>query len=482
MELQLNLQPKQTAAWDLLEKPNALIDRLGYGGAAGGAKTDFGCKLFTFIAQTFPGSHTAIGRNTLVDLKKTTLISLFELFDKNGMREGKDYRYNDQMSLVELSNTSIIFLVELKNRPRDPLYQNLGGLQLTAAWVEESNEVPAKAIEILYTRTGRRNINPAWIPTLKEYFGTYDDDLKTWIFKRFLLETFNPGKGHVYTYYWKPFKKSLADGIPMPEGRAFVRALPKDNRFLSKQYMQGLSRTSYATQQRLLHGNFDYDDDPQKIFNYDKITDIFHNRHVEAGSKYMTIDPAGRGRDRTVIKVWSGLRVTRIYEEEKTDQSVLVPFIRELQEKEAVPNSNTIVDYDGLGVGIGDNLKCKLFQGGSAAVTTDEEKEAGVKAFYKNLRAQCFFLLAEQVNKNLVYVEQATPEQQERIIEELDVIKEINDGKDQPRQIIPKGSQSDDPNEETIRGLLGRSPDYADNMMMRMYFEVNNDELFFSVV
>jgi len=31
----------------------------------------------------------------------------------------------------------------------------------------------------------------------------------------------------------------------------------------------------------------DYDDDPTKIFNYDKITDLFSNIHVPAGEKYL---------------------------------------------------------------------------------------------------------------------------------------------------------------------------------------------------
>jgi hypothetical protein len=69
------------------------------------------------------------------------------------------------------------------------------------------------------------------------------------------------------------------------------------------------------------------------------------------------------------------------------------------------------------------------------------------------------------------------------ITEELDVIKEIDDGKDRPRRIIPKGGLSkEDENLVTIRTLPGRSPDFGDGLMMRMWFEFNNDELFFSVI
>ena len=60
-----------------------------------------------------------------------------------------------------------------------------------------------------------------------------------------------------------------------------------------------------------------------------------------------------------------------------------------------------------------------------------------------------------------------------RLYHSMIVIKEIDDGKDKPRRIIPKGGVSDkSENQVTIKSLPGRSPDYGDGIMMRMYFEV----------
>ena len=43
MDLQFNLIPKQTQAWDFFE--DQVTQELGYGGAAGGGKTKLGCYL-----------------------------------------------------------------------------------------------------------------------------------------------------------------------------------------------------------------------------------------------------------------------------------------------------------------------------------------------------------------------------------------------------------------------------------------------------
>lgn len=481
----ISLLPKQTNAWDLLEEVNGPILELGYGGGAGGGKTEIGCLVAIFISDQFRGSRGAIGRYELKNLKRTTLKSFFEVAQKLGLRQKFkgakewDFDYNQQDGIITFNNAdkeagippSEILILDTAPSPKDTEYTRFGGLELTWCWIDESNETPYKAIEILGTRVGRRNYRPEWGEKLKQFFGMTDpNDPHKWILKPFFLETFNPEKGHIYSRFWKPYKNNT-----LPSYRGFVRALASDNPFLPAVYIQAIMRKSKATIQRLIYGNFDYDDDPQKIFSYDRLHDLFTNTHIEDtdSKKYMVIDPAGRGRDRTIISIWKGLHAYYFYEEKITDQSLLLPKIRALQKREAVPNSNTIIDYDGLGVGLGDNLKCVCFQGGTRAIVSSEQKRLNIVPDYKNLRAQCYFLLSDKINDAEIYVSNVSPDQKEVIIEELDVIKEINDGKDQKRQIIPKGGGTDQDDQETIRGLLGRSPDYADNLMMRMYFEVD---------
>ncbi len=452
-----------------VEDPHSPIDEEGYGGGAGGGKTEFGCYLAITLSDLFPGSRGAIGRFELKNLKRTTLASFFEVAAKLGLKEGKDgdYIYNQQDGYIRFRNKSEILILDTAPSPKDPNYTRFGGLELSWCWIDESNETLAKAIEILMTRVGRRNKNPLWEETLKKYFGIYDEK-DGWVLKPIFLETFNPEKGHIYQRYWKPFR----DGT-MPENRRFVRALASDNPYLPQAYIDRIKRSSKATIERLLYGNFDYDDDPTKIFNYDRISDLFSNVHVEGGQRYLSGDIAGKGKDKTVLYVWEGLKVIHIYSEDITDQDKLYDKILELKQTYAIPTSNVVLDYDGIGVGIVDRLKCKGFQANATAFTTKEEEQQGLKANYKNLRSQCWFKLADIVNDALIHISSTDPTIQERTIEELDVIKEINDGDENKRQIIPKGGISEeDENKVTIKSLLGRSPDYGDGLMMRMFFEV----------
>lgn len=469
----INLLPKQTTAWDLLESPLSPIDELGYGGGAGGGKTKFGCLLAIFLCDVFPGSRGAIGRFELKNLKRTTLASFFEVAAELGLKEGKkyDYIYNQQDGIIRFNNASEILILDTAPSPKDPLYTRFGGLELSWCWIDESNETPIKAIEILSTRVGRRNIRPEWVDSLKKYFGQYNAT-DGWVLKPIFLETFNPEKGHIYQRFWKPYKENK-----MPVKRSFVRALASDNPFLPQAYIDRIKRSSKATIERLLYGNFDYDDDPQKIFIYDKILDLFSNTHVPKGEdRYIIGDISGKGKDKTVLYLWEGLRVTLIYWEQITDQKDLRVRIQKMKELHKVPTSNILLDYDGIGVGIVDELECKGFQNGATAYTSPEEAQQGLKANYKNLRSQCWFKLAELTNKSDICVECEDEDIKEKITEELDVIKEINDGMDRPRQIIPKGGVSaEDENKETIKTLLGRSPDFGDGLMMRMYYEVVKD-------
>lgn len=51
----------------------------------------------------------------------------------------------------------------------------------------------------------------------------------------------------------------------------------------------------------------------------------------------------------------------------------------------------------------------------------------------------------------------------ELITQELDAVEEISIDSDGPRKITPK---------ETIKEMIGRSPDFADTIAMRVYFDL----------
>lgn len=58
------------------------------------------------------------------------------------------------------------------------------------------------------------------------------------------------------------------------------------------------------TKQRLLYGNFDYDDTPGRLFDYNALLNMWDNPAIN-GEKYLSIDAARKGKDKTVIFEWN---------------------------------------------------------------------------------------------------------------------------------------------------------------------------------
>jgi len=126
-----------------------------------------------------------------------------------------------------------------------------------------------------------------------------------------------------------------------------------------------------------------------------------------------------------------------------------------------------VVDEDGVGGGVVDHVKGIVgFVNGSKAIEEwDEDQQETDRYSYKNLRSQCYFRLAELINDNkLGCYEAVTPDIRNWIIEELEGIRR-KDATDNEKklQVISK---------DDIKDIIGRSPDFADSLMMRCYFDL----------
>lgn len=461
----INLLPKQTEAWDFIFE-NEQITELGYGGAAGGGKTRLGWYVSVFgYCEAYYGARFAVGRKELKTLRITTLAELFVIFADLGYKKDRDYTFNAQDNIIKFPSTgSEIILLDMAYSPQDPEYTRFGSLNLTGAWVEESNESPEKGIQILKTRVGRNNKLKSVATGLFE------------IVKGIFLETFNPNKGHVYRVYYKPFKEGK-----LPNYRAFIPALPGDNSHLPKAYMEGLKRADKQTRERLLEGNFDYDNDPMKIMDYEAIVDMRSNtlpeKDREDRRKYLINDIARFGGDKIVLGEFDDMTLIglEVYTYQGTDETT--QQIKDRAAESRIPFSQILSDEGGVGGGPVDNLKgTKGFNGSSRPRTIpDPLTGKDVAENYTNLRSQCYFLLSEFVNRHnmaikLQYfktnIEGYTQEMAlEQLEEELDAVK----------RVIPTGSQNEKKGivaKELMKEDLGRSPDFADIFMMRMFFEL----------
>jgi hypothetical protein len=180
----------------------------------------------------------------------------------------------------------------------------------------------------------------------------------------------------------------------------------------------------------------------------------------------MIVDVARLGKDKTVITLWLGKELTKVYIYKKQDTDVTRQKIREMAIAERIPFSRIVIDEDGVGGGIVDSLKgVRGFIGGSSPIPNKNDE----KPNYRNLRTQCYYYLAECINtrKMAIRAEVISDEPsnfQDLLTEELEQIKEKNpDSDDKKLQIIPK---------EEIKEAIGRSPDFADCLMMRMLLDI----------
>ena len=220
----------------------------------------------------------------------------------------------------------------------------------------------------------------------------------------------------------------------------------------------------WPMKQRLFYGNWEYDDDENKIYSYRDLQSLFSNAWT-TGEKYIVADIAWTWKDDTIVLVFDWWKIIDfVIEEKSTPESVKSLMLRK-QIEYNVKLKNMIYDGSWLWWGLS-WLGCEIFQWASKPIeskdATDQEKEVLNKT-YRNLRSQCFFLLARHIKNADLSIECADEDIKTRIIEELDVMQAWNVDKDWPLQVIPK---------EEIKKIIWRSPDFADAISMRVYFEL----------
>lgn len=426
----VSLNHKQGKAWRILD--DKTTTEVLYGGGAGSGKSWLGALwLFTNCIR-YPGSRWLMGRAVLKTLKETTLNSFFDVASQHGFKAGEHYTFNQQTGVITIGSSTIL-LRDLFAYPSDPNFDDLGSLEITGAFIDEANQVTSKAKSIVGSRVRYKLDEYGIIPKL--------------------LMTCNPAKNWVYQDFYEPWRKGN-----LPEHRAFVQALVTDNPHISPHYIEQLRKLDGADKARLLDGDWDYDADPAALMDVTAINDLFTNDHVEGGNKALTCDVARYGSDKTVVMLWNGLRVEQVYVYSGQATNVTAAAILSTAKMEGVPRSRIVVDDDGVGGGVVDLLQgCTPFKGGSRPVKDEN---------YLNLKAQCSYVLAQAVNAREVYVADDT--HRDAIAQELAWVKRWKMDHDGKLAILPK---------DKVKEGLGRSPDFADNMMMRMVLELQGGKV-----
>jgi hypothetical protein len=426
----MELSIKQTIALDLLE--DKTTNEVLFGGGAGGGKTALGCYWQLKQRLKYPNTRGLIGRAVLKTLKETTLVSLFQVAKMQGLTAGVHYKYNGQMSQIELFNGSVILLKDLYAYPSDPNFDELGSLEITDAFIDEANQIEDKARNIIKSRIRYQLDENDLVPKI--------------------LYTCNPAKNWTYQEFYKP----QLDGS-ISDNKRFIASLIDDNPYISKHYKQNLLTLDTVSKERLLFGNWEYSNDPSTLIDYDKILDAFSSSFVPTGPHYITCDVARFGSDSTVIGVWDGFRV-KLHQYKNKSVVEVADIIKAFQVEHQVPSSQIVVDEDGVGGGVVDILRCKGFVNNSSPLENPITRQ---KENFDNLKSQCYYKLAEMINDSKLYIN-ASGTMKEKIVEELEQVKQKSVDNDGKKGIIPK---------DKVKALIGRSPDFSDALAMRMIFE-----------
>ena len=426
MEIEFTPSKKQDYVYTLFD--DDITTEIIYGGSAGAGKSYLICSMIILKCLQHKGIRIGLARNELTTLKKTTIISFFEVADNWGLKPDEHFTYNSTAGIIKFYNGSEIVLVELSYKPSDPQYTRLGGHLLTFGVVDEVGEVDEQGYSIFKTRLGR------W----------KNDELNI---KPICISTCNPIKNWLYNNYYLPYKENRLE-----EYQKFVQALPTDNPNLPQSYIENLQKLPLADKERLLYGNWDYEDNPNALLTYEEILNVWDNVYVSEDTlpnqKYITADIAFTS-DNCVIMVWDDFTIVEII---VNPQGKLEEFIDEKAREYNIPQYNVSYDSDGVGKFLSTRLK--------NARPIVNNSQALNKENYKNLKTQLYYKLCDMIKENKVKI--STIQNKKEIIEELSVIEHKVSNVVGKIEMVDKGD---------VKRKIGRSPDFSDAMAYRMIFE-----------
>jgi hypothetical protein len=212
----------------VLARNNTLVHNSG--------KTFLGCFWQITRRWLYPGTRGFMGRNTLSDFKATTLKTFNEVWEQKFKNNpyGLTMKVNMNEKIVHFSNGSEILIKDLSFNSNDPEFNDLGGMELTDAFIDEVPGITQKAKNVVYSRIRWNLIND----------------------KPILLSTGNPTDNWVKKEY---VSDKHNNPVELPQNKAYVQALLTDNpdaKFVEI-YSATLRNLPEYDRMRLLDGRWD---------------------------------------------------------------------------------------------------------------------------------------------------------------------------------------------------------------------------------
>jgi phage terminase large subunit len=428
------LHQKQKECLSLLQAGQ--VTEVLYGGGAGGGKSYLGCVWLLLNCVRYPDSRWLMGRTVLKTLKATTLLTLLDIFKQYNIKADVDYTFDKINNVITFkSNGSQIILKDLELYPSDPDFDDLGSTEYTGAFIDEASQLSYKAYNVVKTRLRYKT---------KEYG-----------LKGQMLMSCNPAKNFLRTEFYSPYKRK-----ELLNYRAFIPALVTDNPYVDGEYIKKLEQTDEATKQRLLYGNWDYENEPNQLILFQWIDEALVELQDSSPNRVIGFDVARDGNDKSVIALREGDSLVDLRKVDipiianRTDISgELADVLIQYAQQNGVGWQNVWVDKVGVGGGVVDACRRQGFYvreyvgGGKVEIKEDYSE-------YRNMRAYSYWQLRKALQNGKLKIKKDLPFL-EVLIEELTSQKYSID---ESRIWIEK--------KEEIKERIGRSPDFADAVAM----------------
>lgn len=442
--VKLKFNRKQRRALKALLDNSNGVSELLYGGAAGGGKSWLGCTWLITMCINYPETRWLMGRTRLKELLATTFQTFKDVAKAMGLEQGVDWKFNGQRNIITFTDGGAeIYLVDLFQYPSDEEFNRLGGLEITGAFIDEVNQCTLRAVDTVMSRIRYKLDENGLTPKL--------------------FMSCNPAKNWVYNNFYKPWTEGK-----LFEYRMFIQALTTDNQFISRHYVNNLSKMSdKLNKKRLLLGIWEYSDE-LSMFDYAQIQEgISRKRKIRKGSRYfMAVDVARLGKDKSVIMIASEtLEVVEVIEIAKSRTTDLVKRIKLLQRKYDIDEYDIAIDSDGVGGGVADAFE-------NAEAIVNNSKALNGENYY-NLKTQLYFRLAEAFNENEIAFNRISDEVAEKLTQELQILR---------REKVEMDGKVCMTSKAQIKKQINRSPDYSDCLAYLMFFFLEEfDDGYFSL-
>ena len=355
-------------------------------------------------------------------------------------------------------NGSVIQLVDLAWQPSDPEYDRFGSLNFTHVLIEEGGEIQQKARDIFISRKNR---------FLNKEYNIVGKS----------ITTCNPAQNYIKHDYYKPYKNLggggwqkweyghvIVNGERKIAYRAFIRSLVTDNPYSPPNYIEVLRKLPEPEKKRLLEGNWDYEDTDTMLFKALTL-DRSLVPNVETGAKFIGVDIADVGSDKTILSLIEGKTLIEQIEieVEKTEaigEQIALAIIKYAQQNGIGQKDAKKIGIDVIGVGAStrDFLRSKGWY--------VKEFLAGGKSIgnFKNLRGETIYNMSAALGDGSFRV-------YSRLVT-LGTLREqlmAHEYSTEERTIVIKSK-------DKIKEVLGVSPDYAESAYIAFWVAIGNKD------